>query len=78
MRWALADVSRADQVVPVIDAVVREAGRLNVVVNNAGIFHFAPLEQSTEELVRSQFEVNVFGATFVARAALPALVMSLT
>jgi NAD(P)-dependent dehydrogenase (short-subunit alcohol dehydrogenase family) len=43
------------------------------VVNNAAIFAFAPLEQSTEELIRSQFEINVYGPSFVARAALPAL-----
>jgi NAD(P)-dependent dehydrogenase (short-subunit alcohol dehydrogenase family) len=73
LHWVLADVAKESQVIPAVEAVVREAGRLDVVVNNAGIFLFAPLEQSTEELVRSQFEVNVFGSTFVARAALPAL-----
>jgi len=52
---------------------VSEAGRLDVVVNNAGVFRFAPLDQSTEELVRRQFEANVYGTTFVAQAALPAL-----
>ena len=44
-----------------------------MVVNNAGIFRFAPLEQTTEDLVRSQFEANVYGAIFVSQAALPAL-----
>ena len=73
IRWVLGDVAQESQVVSAIEGVVREAGRIDVVVNNAGIFQFAPLEQSTAELVRSQFEVNVFGATFVARAALPAL-----
>lgn len=73
VHWVLADVAQESQVFPAVEGVVREAGRLDVVVNNAGIFHFAPLEQSTAELVRSQFEVNVFGATFVAQAALPAL-----
>lgn len=73
IHWVLADVAQASQVVPAVEAVAREAGRLDVVVNNAAVFFFAPLEQSTEEMVRTQFEVNVFGATFVAQAALPAL-----
>ena len=42
-------------------------------MNNAGTGAFVPLEQATAEIVRSQFEVNVFGLTLVTRAALPAL-----
>jgi len=73
IHWVLADVAHASQVDAAVQGIVREAGRLDVVVNNAGIFTFGPLEQVTEEAMRSQFEVNVFGATFVAKAALPAL-----
>ena len=73
IHWLLADVSQPSQVATAVQALVREAGRLDVVVNNAGVFTFAPLEQTTEEMLRSQFDVNVFGATFVAQAALPAL-----
>jgi NAD(P)-dependent dehydrogenase (short-subunit alcohol dehydrogenase family) len=73
IRWVLADVTRAEQVVPAIEGIAREEGRIDVVVNNAAIFVLTPLEQSTEEIVRSQFEANVFGPTLVARAALPAL-----
>ncbi len=42
-------------------------------VNNAGMFQFAPLEGSTEEMIRRHFEANVYGTTFVTQAALPAL-----
>jgi NAD(P)-dependent dehydrogenase (short-subunit alcohol dehydrogenase family) len=73
IHWVLADVAQAGQVDDAVKGIVREAGRLDVVVNNAGVFTFGPLEQATEESIRSQFEVNVFGATFVAKAALPAL-----
>jgi NAD(P)-dependent dehydrogenase (short-subunit alcohol dehydrogenase family) len=41
-----------------------------VIVNNAGTFAFASLEKSSEELVRAQFESNVFGPTFVAQATM--------
>jgi NAD(P)-dependent dehydrogenase (short-subunit alcohol dehydrogenase family) len=73
IRWLRADVANSKEVSAAVESVVREAGRLDVVVNNAGGFRFAPLARSTEDLVRSQFEANVFGTTFVAQAALPAL-----
>lgn len=76
IHWVLADVSKESQVLAAVQAIAREAGRLDVVVNNAGVFTFSSLEQVTEEALRNQFEVNVFGATFVAKAALPALTAS--
>ncbi|HEY2517434.1 MAG TPA: SDR family oxidoreductase [Polyangiaceae bacterium] len=73
VRWVLADVTDAAAVKRAVASVVQEAGRLDVLVNNAAIFVFAPLEQSTEEMIRSQFEANVYGPSFVTQAALPAL-----
>jgi NAD(P)-dependent dehydrogenase (short-subunit alcohol dehydrogenase family) len=73
IRWLRADVTNSKEVSAAVEGAVREAGRLDVVVNNAGAFKFASLEQSTEELVRLQFEANVYGTTFVTQAALPAL-----
>jgi NAD(P)-dependent dehydrogenase (short-subunit alcohol dehydrogenase family) len=73
IRWVRADVAKAAEVKGAVDSIVREAGRLDVVVNNAGAFKFAPLEGSGEEMIRRQFEANVYGPTFVAQAALPAL-----
>ena len=53
--------------------MVREAGRLDVVINDGGVGRFVPLELSAGEVIRPQFEVNVLGTTFVTRAALGAL-----
>jgi NAD(P)-dependent dehydrogenase (short-subunit alcohol dehydrogenase family) len=73
IQWILADAVEESQVAAAVESVVREADRLDVLVNNAAIFRFAPLEQSTEELVRTRFETNVYGLTVFTRAALPAL-----
>ena len=58
-----------------IDAAVAAArsrfGRLDVVVNNAGIGVIGPVEDATEEQTRLQFEVNVFGVFNVVRATAP-------
>jgi NAD(P)-dependent dehydrogenase (short-subunit alcohol dehydrogenase family) len=73
IRYLLADVTRASEIKAAVETVVKEAGRLDVLVNNAAIFSFAPLEQTTEEMMRAQFETNVYGPTFATQAALPAL-----
>jgi NAD(P)-dependent dehydrogenase (short-subunit alcohol dehydrogenase family) len=70
IRWLQVDVSRSGEARAAVQAMVREAGRLDVLVNNAGVFQFASLAQATEDLIRAQFETNVFGATFVTQAAL--------
>lgn len=73
IRWAVADVADAGQVEAMVDGVVAEAGGLDVLVNNAAVFTFAPLEAATEENLRQMFEINVYGTSFVTQAALPAL-----
>jgi NAD(P)-dependent dehydrogenase (short-subunit alcohol dehydrogenase family) len=73
IRWVLADVVDQAQVNAAVESVVREAGRLDVLVNNAAVFLVGPLEASSAELMRSQLETNVVGLTFVTQAALPAL-----
>ena len=60
----------------VADAVARTTerfGGLDVVVNNAGYGFLAAVEETTDADVRRMFEVQVFGAWNVLRAALPVL-----
>ena len=71
-RRALAvpmDVRRRDQIDAAIAAVVSGLGRLDIVVNNAGLGPSAPAEEVTEENFDLTVDVNVKGLFFVSQAA---------
>lgn len=68
-----ADVNQDDSVEETIAAVVEREGRLDVVVNNAGMGIAGPVENTTVEQAKAQFEVNFFGAFRVCRAVLPVM-----
>ncbi len=56
-----------------VRSVVKRWGRLDILVNNAGTGHYAPLEDLSDESMREQFEVNVFGPFRFTRAAVPTM-----
>ena len=65
-----ADVADSAQVKRLFEATKQAFGRLDVLVNNAGVFEFGPLEQLTEASFHRQFNINVLGALLVTREAL--------
>ncbi|GAB7051043.1 SDR family oxidoreductase [Catenuloplanes indicus] len=67
------DVTDQDAATRAVETVVGTAGRLDVVINNAGQVFAGPVEAYTAEEVLRQLDVNVLGALRVNRAALPHL-----
>ena len=55
------DTSKAADVTRLFAETRKAFGRLDVLVNNAGVFEFAPLEAITEEQFHKQFNINVLG-----------------
>src|SRR6266478_9839818 len=65
------DITDDASVEQAIASIIGITGRLDVVVNNAGVSFSGPLEAFTMEQVRQQFETNVFSVLRVNRAVLP-------
>ncbi|WP_321476144.1 glucose 1-dehydrogenase [uncultured Paludibaculum sp.] len=67
------DVSKAAEAKGLIDAAIRNFGRLDILVNNSGVYEFAPIEGVTEELFHRTFNINVLGLLLTTQAAVPHL-----
>jgi 3-oxoacyl-[acyl-carrier protein] reductase len=63
------DVSKAADANGIIDAAIKNYGRLDILVNNSGVYEFAPLEAVTEENFHKMFNINVLGAILTTQAA---------
>jgi 3-oxoacyl-[acyl-carrier protein] reductase len=56
---AQGDVSKQVDIARLFAETKKAYGKLNILVNNAGVYEFAPLEAVTEELFHKQFNLNV-------------------
>lgn len=63
------DVSKAADAQGIIDAAIKNFGRLDVLVNNSGVYEFSPIEGVTEEQYNRIFGVNVLGLLLTTQAA---------
>lgn len=65
------DVTVPEQVTAAVEAAIAHFGRIDVLVNNAGIGYFGAVEESEEAEVRRMFEINVFGLAKLTQEVLP-------
>jgi 3-oxoacyl-[acyl-carrier protein] reductase len=67
------DVSKAAEAKGIIDAAIKNYGRLDILVNNSGVYEFSPIEAVTEEQFHKIFNINVLGLLLTTQAAVPHL-----
>ena len=68
-----SDVSQPTDVQRVVDRTLAEFGKVNVLLNNAGVLHVGTAEQITEKQWDETFSTNVKGLWLLSRAVLPAM-----
>jgi 3-oxoacyl-[acyl-carrier protein] reductase len=63
------DVSKAADAQGIIDAAIKHYGHLDILVNNSGVYEFAPIEAITEDQFHKIFNINVLGVILTTQAA---------
>jgi NAD(P)-dependent dehydrogenase (short-subunit alcohol dehydrogenase family) len=66
-----ADVGEPNEAKEAIQRIVERFGRIDVLVNDAGLDQIVPFEQITPEQLERVFKTNVFGMFYITQAALP-------
>lgn len=67
------DVNSDTSVQLCVDTVIQKAGRIDVLINNAGYVLAGALEEVTIEQAKAQFETNLFGVMRMVKAVLPVM-----
>jgi len=65
------DVLKVDTINSAIDLIIKKEGRLDILINNAGMGITGPIEDTPTDEMRAVFNTNVFGAIDVMKAVLP-------
>ncbi|SHH01693.1 SDR family oxidoreductase [Flavobacterium defluvii] len=65
------DVRNVDSIKTAVNKIIATSGRLDIVINNAGVGITGPLEEIPTEEIRNNFETNFFGPIEVMKAVLP-------
>lgn len=69
----ILDVTNHDQVVTTVKGAVNKFGRIDVLVNNAGLGYFGTFEESNLDDAKYMFDVNVWGLVDITRQVLPVM-----
>lgn len=73
LNVAQLDVNDDLSVNKAIDKIVKDNDSIDVLVNNAGYDLFGPLEESSLEEIKQQFETNFFGVIRTTKAVIPTM-----
>ena len=67
------DITKDDDIVAAVEQISSETGGVEVLINNAGYGQYGPVEETSVDKARYQFEVNLFGLARLTQMMLPAM-----
>jgi NAD(P)-dependent dehydrogenase (short-subunit alcohol dehydrogenase family) len=73
VSYGRLDVTREDSVSTFIEWVLSNAGRIDVLINNAGVSLVGPVEKTSIDEAQALFDTNVFGPLRMVRAVQPSM-----
>ena len=71
VRYSAADMSRPDQIRAMAELACAEFGKVDIIVNNAGIQHVAPIEEFPDEKWEAILAINLSSAYHLIKAVVP-------
>ncbi|KAI6026910.1 hypothetical protein PISMIDRAFT_121733 [Pisolithus microcarpus 441] len=74
IRAMALDVTGDEDISAVVQKILEEQGKIDIVVNNAGALAIGPVAEATIEQIRNAFEVNTFAALRVTNAVVPSMI----
>ena len=67
------DVTKKESINTLVESVIARSGRIDYLINNAGMGITGPIEETPDDEMRRVFETNYFGALEMIRAVLPTM-----
>ncbi|MCF4101215.1 SDR family oxidoreductase [Gillisia sp. M10.2A] len=67
------DVTKKETIVSAIQEIVKKEGKIDILINNAGVGITGPIEETPDEEIKKAFDTNYFGPLNVTKAVLPTM-----
>lgn len=72
-KFLVCDIVDPEQVRKTVGSIIRKFGRIDCLINNAGVFDQGTLEDSSLEMIRQTVDINIFGTIVMTKAVLPGM-----
>ncbi|MCQ2521748.1 MAG: SDR family oxidoreductase [Lachnospiraceae bacterium] len=69
----LCDITKTDEIRNVVSEILRDYGKIHILVNNAGVAKISSFEETTDDLLNMQIGINIIGTWKMTQMVIPAM-----